>query len=832
MRLADALRDVRQVIVDRWRTRLRELGPARSLSRSQLEDHVPVLFDGMVDALDRKTDARLDPRLLRTPEDHAMERLDEGFDLEDVSREYLELRDVIMTVVAERHPDATLDAREVRAFNRMFDEALEVAVTRHARGRQRTLVALDRVAEAGLGDGKLDTFLPQLLKVMVETTAAVDSASVLLREGDRLRSRASFGLERQVNESFSLGIGEGFPGAIGARRTPMELKSSADPEVKSKVLRQSGLRALYGVPMLHGDELIGVAYMGSRSLDAFSAEDKLLFGALAYRAATLVEHHRAEQQIRDREEHLRVAVEAAGQGTWERNLITGEATWSAQNRAIFGIPAEVPVTQGLFLSRTHPEDRPRVLRTFDDAMLPTGARRFEIEFRVQPPGAPLRWVHARGETFFSEDDPPVPLRMLGTLTDITARKRREAQLHLIADASHRLAESIDYETTLRNVAHTAIPGFADAAAVDVMEASGEVRRVAFAHLDPAAEELGWEVWRRWAAKEREGSGLARALRGEATLEPELAPAALAPAVQDPEVRKLLERLQVHSLMVVPMRARGRILGALTFFMTTSGRRYTREDLEVAEELAERAASAIDNALLLQQAQSASRARETLLAVVSHDLKNPLHSIHLSTELLLRRSGVLDAGTRRQLENVRRAAARMDRLIHDLLDFATLQTGKLSLELKEERAGELVEEAVRAHEAQAIDKGVALTAAVDDTEAVVCCDRERILQVLGNLIGNAIKFCAPGDRIEVRARRLENGTELAVADTGPGIAPEAMKRIFDPYWSAQEHRKQGTGLGLFISRGIVEAHGSMLEVRRTEERGATFAFTLPGAAARA
>lgn len=221
-----------------------------------------------------------------------------------------------------------------------------------------------------------------------------------------------------------------------------------------------------------------------------------------------------------------------------------------------------------------------------------------------------------------------------------------------------------------------------------------------------------------------------------------------------------------------------------------------------------------------------RLREEILAIVSHDLRNPLGAIQTSAQVLLRSSPEPRAA--RQVATIQRAAARMDRLIGDLVDMASLQAGRLALELRPTAAAALVEDAIQLHEAVAQEKGVALRRepGAGPGDVTVLCDRERISQVFANLLGNALKFCRGGDSVTIAAAAEEREARFAVADTGPGIAPEDVDRVFLPYWSASRYARQGTGLGLHISKGIVEAHGGRIWVESRPGAGATFQFTLP------
>jgi signal transduction histidine kinase len=294
-------------------------------------------------------------------------------------------------------------------------------------------------------------------------------------------------------------------------------------------------------------------------------------------------------------------------------------------------------------------------------------------------------------------------------------------------------------------------------------------------------------------------------------------------VRDPELLRTVRELGFRSAMVVPLSARGRTLGAITFVAAESGRRFGPADLAMAEELGRHAGLAADNARLYDEAQRAIRARDEVLAVVSHDLKNPLEAVTLSASLLLRAPE--SARVRRYAESLQRSASRMDRLIRELLDLSSMDAGKFRVELRPERIEAIVEEALAVLAPIAAEKGVAL-ACRGALRHDVLCDRERVLQVVSNLVGNAIQFAPRGGNVSVSAAAAGAAVEVAVLDDGPGIREEDLPHLFDRYWKSRSRR--GTGLGLAIARGIVDAHGGRIRVESAPGAGSRFVFTLPAA----
>jgi signal transduction histidine kinase len=230
----------------------------------------------------------------------------------------------------------------------------------------------------------------------------------------------------------------------------------------------------------------------------------------------------------------------------------------------------------------------------------------------------------------------------------------------------------------------------------------------------------------------------------------------------------------------------------------------------------------------QQLELAVRARDDVLAIVSHDLRTPLSVIHTTASMLLNpKYQLTPVQVREQHERIRRNVELMNRMIGDLMDMVALRGGKLSIEPKPAVINEVLLEAVAAHEAPARDKGIVLTYAAGDDLMKAEVDRGRLMQLFQNLLGNAVKFCKAGDRITVTSRVHGTNGQIQIADSGPGIAADDLPHIFDPYYSAsKKHQKAGTGLGLYISKGIVDAHGGTIRCGSESGAGTTFDITLP------
>ncbi|HEX5751098.1 MAG TPA: ATP-binding protein [Archangium sp.] len=391
--------------------------------------------------------------------------------------------------------------------------------------------------------------------------------------------------------------------------------------------------------------------------------------------------------------------------------------------------------------------------------------------------------------------------------------RRQA---FMAEASALLAGSLDYRISLPQLARLLVPTWADCCAMDLLGPSG-AERIAMMAVEPAGHPLGSASF--------VGQVLASHPWVAMPASPEHLPEGLAPVER-------AEWTGFPSNLRLLIRVRGRTLGVLSL-ISARPERYGPADVTLFESLAQRIAAAVDAALLFQQAQEAVRWREELLAVVSHDIKTPLLVVRMNAEMLLnaarppgderRRQG------RRHLENILLAAGQMRELIGGILDRARMQGMPMPLALQPWPVDELFRQAAQVLRPLALEKSQDLVMEVSPGLPSVRADRERVLQVLGNLVGNAIKFTPSGGTVSLRARKIDGMVRLSVKDNGPGIAPEDVPHLFERFWRASGVSERGTGLGLSIVKSIVEAHGGSLWVETQVGAGSTFFFTLPAAA---
>lgn len=417
------------------------------------------------------------------------------------------------------------------------------------------------------------------------------------------------------------------------------------------------------------------------------------------------------------------------------------------------------------------------------------------------------------------------------LRDMTARLHIEEDHRFLVRAGAMLATTLDYESTLRSVVHLAIPHLADCCVLDISESSTTIRRIVSVHDDPARTRLLRSLEERRIDVSDWPFPVAKVLASGEQVVREHMPrgweAAEAPDTSDNIHVDDVAALGIHGLISLPLVARDRVLGVLTLLATDPKRELGDEESTLATELTDRAAFAIDNAFLYQAAQQASRARDEILGVVSHDLRNPLSAISMCARVLFESPPAAENERRDLADAILESTQLMQRLIQDLLDVSTIESGHLRVYQRSEALLPLVDSVLTMVRDQAENRGILLQRNVATDLPNVNVDAMRVEQVLANLVSNSVKFTERGGRVSVQAQLDGHHVIVRVSDTGGGIPAEHLPRIFDRYWHARrQSRTVGTGLGLAIARGIVEAHGGTISVESTLGVGTTFTFTLP------
>jgi PAS domain S-box-containing protein len=847
--LSAFLYENRADIIRLWIRRVREALPEHSLATGVLINHLPGIIEQIADSINAAQSG--DSATVQSqPQIHAVERLSRGFNLDELIGEYMILRECILELWEQR-ASAQLRVADVRALERAFGQSITISATRFADERQRTLCALDDISQAALSTSDQQALIEKLLQVILESMEAVDTAAVLLRDGDVLRLRAVAGVEDREAELLALNIGEGLAGKVAAEGRPAFVSDASQSAlVKGSIVRTAQIHALYAVPLMAEREVIGVAQMGSRTAFEFSDDDKRLFDSMANRTSLVIQGARLQQQLEQRSAVNQAILDVALDCVISMDLGGRIVGWNKAAERTFGYRRDEAIGMDMadliipaHLRTAHRSAVAHHLATgeqryFDRRIVMEAVRRDGTQFPVE-----LTITRVEGaEPLFT-----------GFVRDVTEEKRAEGERRRLADelaraeqaqrflseSSKRLSESLDYDQSIAAVARLAVPAMADWCAVDLVE-SGQIRRVSVAHVDEDKEQFVQEAARRYPPRPDQPYGAARVIHtGCSERVREIDDSLLVESAHDPEHLRILRQLGLKSCIAVPVAVRGTVFGAITFVSAESGRRYTEEDLRTAEEFALRVATAIENARLYGDARMAIRTREDVLAVVSHDLRNQLGIVSINAEVLataLPSSTTVGADRtlspeaidrqRKHVEVIRRATNHMNHLIGDLLDMASIQARSFPVDLRPTKLVALLGEAFEAYEPVAREAGITLRNRAELPEIEIRCDQDRLIQALSNLLGNAVKFCERGDQVTLGAELGEEHVLVSVADTGPGIAADHVQDIFDAYKTVSRDGKPGTGLGLYITKATVEAHGGRIWVDSQPGHGSTFFFTIP------
>ena len=408
------------------------------------------------------------------------------------------------------------------------------------------------------------------------------------------------------------------------------------------------------------------------------------------------------------------------------------------------------------------------------------------------------------------------------LRDVTDRAREEREQTLLAHVGVALADSLDCATTVRAFARLMADRFADMCVVRLRDDETFGARLVVSHNDRAIEDFAVDHF-----ASAEGPCLDLLTKALDTGDPVLVQQDRAPSTEPVPVDACPTCLVGGraACLAVPLQARGRSIGAVLFVSSAPGG-FGPRDVELARELAGRAALAIENDRLYAVATRTLQAHDEMLSFVSHDLRNPLNVIKMSAQLVGERAAGRDASAARWIEAISRAADQMEALIGDLLTAARSSSGRTPLHRRESTAGQVIREAAATLEMAAERKGVGLDVRCPDPDLDIMVDLDAVERAVANLIGNAVKFTPPGGTVVVSAEREGDDALFSVADTGPGIHEEHLPHIFDRFWQAPETQRGGTGLGLAIVKGVAEAHGGRVRVETERGRGSTFHLAIP------
>jgi PAS domain S-box-containing protein len=551
-------------------------------------------------------------------------------------------------------------------------------------------------------------------------------------------------------------------------------------------------------------------------------EGRVFGSVLVFRDIT--ERRRNEQRLRESEQRFRELADAMPQIVWTARP-DGQIDYLNDRWTEFtGLPPTVGNQE--WANLLHPDEAPLASERWA-ASVRTGEP-FEMQLRLRERGQQTyRWHLIR--TIAVLDQAGRVKRWFGTATDIHDQKRAEESSRYLAHASAQLASVVDYESTLQKVANLAVPHFADWAAADVIDGD-TLRRLAVAHQDPERVQLVHELMRLYPPDPQSPSGVSAVLRsGQPELIPDITDELLAQHARDERHLNLIRSLGLRSYICVPLVVSGQPFGALTFATAESGRKYTPADLALAVELANRTSIAIENSQLYEALREADRRKDEFLATLAHELRNPLAPIRNSLQIL--KMPRVDAETvERSRDMMERQVHHLVRLVDDLLDVSRVMRGKIELRRERIELATVVARAVETIQPLIDAQGHQLNVSLPSESLLIDADPVRLAQVVGNLLTNAAKYTEVNGRIWLSAEAHGDTAVVRVRDSGIGLAPEMVPRIFDLFVQvdhASTRAQGGLGIGLTLVKNLVEMHHGTVEAHSAGlGRGSEFVVRLP------
>jgi PAS domain S-box-containing protein len=741
------------------------------------------------------------------------------------------------TAILQRRRAALVERHAGETRRRL--EALSDVASALALARSRSEVA-DAVVSEGIRAARADTCTLYLLD---------DTAGKLELIGER-------GIAREVVAAIrTITATSGPTKTFETLATGLSLWAESEneylalfPAIASVKTLARRAKAFWSVPLVVEGRPVGLLAMGFYEQQTFTPEERAFVETLTKQCAQALlraEHLQGEDEARTWfETALRsvgdavIATDAEGRVSFMNAVaerLTGWTTSEGQSKPlheVFSIfsettrqAAENPVAKVLREGRVVGLANHTILRAKGGDEIP-----------IDDSAAPIR------------DDQERIIGVVMVFRDVSEQKRERAHRDFLTRAGEALASTLDPHRTLASVARFAVPELADWCAVEIVDPkTGVPHQVAVAHVDESKVQFARELGEKYPPDRNAATGVPQVLRsGVSEFYPEIPEALLEAGAQDADHLRIIRELRLRSAIVVPLRRRGQVMGAMTFVFAESGRKYVEADLAFVEDFARRASLAIENAMtfreseegadreraLRAEAEIANRAKDEFLATVSHELRTPLNAI-LGWTLTLRSQGLAPEADR-PLSIIERNARSQAKLIEDVLDVSRIISGKLVLTLGVTNVAEAVDAAIETVTPAATAKGIRISSDVADSSLTMAADANRLQQVVWNLLTNAVKFTPKGGSVGIRAFRDGSVVEISVTDSGEGMRPETLAVVFEPFRQADAsttRRHGGLGLGLAIVKQLVAAHGGTVEAKSDGEgKGATFVVRLPARAA--
>lgn len=610
------------------------------------------------------------------------------------------------------------------------------------------------------------------------------------------------------------------------------LKSVKNNKKLLKIIDELSLKSYMGIPLLVRNKIVGAIIFSSVKPNRYYNQNDLFFAQeIGRRIALALDNSRlyreAQEEIKFRknaEERLELAQTIGHIGTFEWDMKKRRLFWSRQHEKIYGLPpGEFTGRHEDWERRVHPADKERVIAEVYKKRDTTNST--EFEYRIVRPDKSIRWVHTKSKVF--NDENGLPLKRIGMSVDITEQKKIENNLRFLSEASKILASSLDYQTTLNNVACLAVPEIADWCAIDLINEKEELQQLAIAHVDPKKAKWATELRKTDPPDPNGKTGIGRVIRtGKSEIYPKITQEMIKAAAKNKKHLKLIQDLGLSSVMIVPLYREGKCKGAITFVSAESKRNYNNHDLTMAEELANRASLAIDNAWLYKNSLKAIALRDDFISVASHELKTPVTTVKIFTQVLLQHC--LQTGDDRAVQYLLKMDKNLDKLtklIYDLLNISKIQSGRIDFNKKYFDIDRMVRENVEALQSGAKHE-IKIEGRLDDK---VYGDEDRIAQVLINLLSNAIKYSPKADKIIVHLKKNSHEVSICVEDFGIGMSEEHLPKIFDRFYRVFDTTNKtfpGLGIGLYIVKEIITRHNGKLWVESDSGTGSKFYFSLP------
>lgn len=770
MRLSEFIHENASTIIAEWERSARAALPAGRLDRVALVDHVPRLLDHFVEVMrsrQAEPSSCASAAAAADVDEHVIERVEQGFSVSDVVRELTLLRACIVRLWRTAHPAVSID--DVELLTDVVDRAIERSVDRFLERRSALLEGFERIADAAFHNDDLDGFLDHLLRIFRSFAPSIDSATILLREGDQLVAFASVGLDEEVRERTSIRIGEGFAGTIAATRQPLFLENAwSDPLVQNKTIRERKTRALYGVPLTDGDRVIGVAHVGRSDASEIPTSEQRLFAALAQRATSAVIKHRLRRRARRTSAQLEAVVEAIPSVV----LIGDRHRLTMANRAgmeLLGLARREDVTADLatLLAPLEIRDR-RTGRPLDLEENPYAVAVAQGDVTIRD--VLLRHRATGVERVVRAHAGPI--RQDGAIVGAVIVVSDLTELNAAMDTLRALVDNMP------ELSWMALPdGFIDFFNRRFYEYTGTTLQ----------EVQGWE-WQKLHD----------------------------PAILPEVVRRWKESLAQGTPFEMEFPLRGAD-GVFRWFLTRS-HPVRDPDGDIVRW--------IGTCTNIDEHRRSAEFRERFIGIVSHDLRTPMNAISMNAGLLAK-APALPPDLVKRAERIVVNVDRVSRMVSELLDFTR---GRLGGGIPVDRVPtdlrtvvtRVVEDFEQMHPSRKIE--VEFHGNTSGT-----WDSERLAQVVANLVGNAVEHGAREAPIRVAVRGEEETVVLCVHNAGPPIPPEALPQVFDPFRRAKKGSacdgSAGLGLGLFIAKEIARAHAGTIAVA-SDEGGTTFTVTLP------